>query len=994
MNAKKTIGRWILGMIVILSCASDSAALRIATAVGTTIGTRETGPVGIASVMGGAEWAFDAPWRLEPPYSKLPVALTFHDVADPKDPYDSTAADPHDGSTPPIDRLCDLFVVIARADGTALPANLQTYHYFPLASIGTHTKWRSGFEESISEKFHEIERSAKWPASSDGPAFHTVRRVWRGEAITADDARIVDTAEWHATALVDVSGFPAGDYIVTAVAYSSCSDLAFFDDYHQQWVPDLPREEDLLGRQGLHPPGYASELGLEFANTFRVHLAQQPLPRFDSGWVYGDIHYHSQGTDNEGESAHSYRAVIQAMRAMGLDFIVASDHASSSDQLTDLDKVFVDQLPDDLPYLPDWDWIKNKILDFLEGKGPTVETAIDAARDMNPRRWSYLHRWLNAPDGVNRQVLSGNDGGRLGALTFASSLNLAMTANPTRETSSPPVAFGPRTPQIFLGGEVDAIPEISLQEGATQYLRYGNDKLYPWADACTDVPQEFLDLAQYTTFDICARRSDLLELASTGDSYLLKDIQGAGSNDFFARQHFIHIPADPAREDAFVASETRHYGGAHRRLTDILAEDYAIGEKGYLFLAHPVSAASGKGFSRLGPDIVPYSDTQLMTAFRAPHFLGLQLWNEDQRLVAKPSRGGLGWDAKDENSQLSALHHGAATWDRMLLWSMNPSKTTGISWLPPGMPRPVYMAGGSDAHGDLNFRREGAITGWSSSTDTAIGKPRNLVFVGPDRLQAVDGGTTISQGQVVEGFRTGNFAVTDGPALRIALDRNGNNIIDAADTPMGGVADLATVPLLVEWKSTPEFGPVTSIDLYVGAQAGNADGAVWAPSGHGARGANDKSGVRVTEIPDGSGRIYKQLDDNYFLDPDGRLRIVVPAAQGMGGVRKVVLNRLDYPIVQKQCHTETTTSPPQCWTDYRGLKHCTKPVISTRTVCTASSVTPAERVYVRAFARTASAARVGTGTVALQRFAYTNPIWVRPVSSPFNVRLGGVVTRR
>jgi hypothetical protein len=51
-----------------------------------------------------------------------------------------------------------------------------------------------------------------------------------GEPITADNTRIADSAEWHGTALVDVSGFPAGDYIVTAVAYvapgpnSGCSD--------------------------------------------------------------------------------------------------------------------------------------------------------------------------------------------------------------------------------------------------------------------------------------------------------------------------------------------------------------------------------------------------------------------------------------------------------------------------------------------------------------------------------------------------------------------------------------------------------------------------------------------------------------------------------------------------------------------------------------------------------------------------------------------------
>jgi len=212
---------------------------------------------------------------------------------------------------------------------------------------------------------------------------------------------------------------------------------------------------------------------------------------------------------------------------------------------------------------------------------------------------------------------------------------------------------------------------------------------------------------------------------------------------------------------------------------------------------------------------------------------------------------------------------------------------------------------------------------------------------------------------------------------------------------MGGIADLSSVPLLVEWKSTPEFGPVTSIDLYVGAQAGTLDGAVWAPSAHGARGANDRSGVQFMEIPYSSGQIFKQLDDNYFLDPDGRLRITVPAAEGMGGVRKVVLNRANYPIVQKACHTETVTTPATCWTDYRGTKHCSKPIISEKLVCTATSVTAAERIYVRAFARTASSAPLGNGSVALQRFAFTNPIWVRPVFSPLgNVAVKGVLALR
>jgi hypothetical protein len=67
---------------------------------------------------------------------------------------------------------------------------------------------------------------------------------------------------------------------------------------------------------------------------------------------------------------------------------------------------------------------------------------------------------------------------------------------------------------------------------------------------------------------------------------------------------------------------------------------------------------------------------------------------------------------------------------------------------------------------------------------------------------------------------------------------------------------------------------------------------------------------------------------------------------------------------------------------------CTKPQIIEHTVCQATSVTAPERLYVRAFARTSSTGPVAqwsppTGApigsaVALERYAYTNPIWLRP----------------
>jgi hypothetical protein len=71
----------------------------------------------------------------------------------------------------------------------------------------------------------------------------------------------------------------------------------------------------------------------ERKNYLVVHAGEQPLPRFSAASLYGDFHYHSQMTDNEGESAYSYRNVARALGALGFDFVFATDHASNGEQV-------------------------------------------------------------------------------------------------------------------------------------------------------------------------------------------------------------------------------------------------------------------------------------------------------------------------------------------------------------------------------------------------------------------------------------------------------------------------------------------------------------------------------------------------------------------------------------------------------------------------------------------------------------------------------------
>jgi hypothetical protein len=80
------------------------------------------------------------------------------------------------------------------------------------------------------------------------------------------------------------------------------------------------------------------------------------------------------------------------------------------------------------------------------------------------------------------------------------------------------------------------------------------------------------------------------------------------------------------------------------------------------------------------------------------------------------------------------LHHGAFTWDRLNHWGLDLRRTPELDWLPSFLaPRRLFMAGGSDAHGDFNYRRTGYLIRTEAINNAALGKPRNLVDAGAPR---------------------------------------------------------------------------------------------------------------------------------------------------------------------------------------------------------------------------------------------------------------------
>lgn len=835
---------------------------------------------------GTFEFAIDAPWRIEPvldrngraSYGAIPLSIVVTDAnAIPFDRSDD------DSAQYTIGNFCELQVF--HADGS----------------------WRKNIAfNELTEVEHTGNPATHWangswrPAESGAPP--PPHQVCKPASGTCEASRSPHgSSEWYATAW-----------------YTPTAEDAF------QPGADLPLtlKAVFTTRPDIRCDSQHSADFLWLVNHVSVHAGEAPLPRFDPHWAYGDLHYHSQGTDNEGEQGYGYRGTLKAMGALGLDFAFATEHASDSRQIVDVDYLGL-----------------QTVLFF--GVDRAFPNNPNVLRDMNAARFRFLHRELWGGQGANREI-AGADG-------------IDRTAQTVRGRGV--------APQMFLGGELDVIPELPANYAGNMFVLPGG--------------------AQYILQNLCGGWSvpitrcdiDRTQEQRNGAT-ILKDIQGIDEYHP-ARAHMVYLPATAANPDAFVSSRTGRFGGGSRQMSrggDALLPEVESG-KGYVFLAHPVPMGSCSGgppgmMGNEGPDVVPYTETMLDQAFRSPAVLGLQLWNEDHRMMNRKGDGqmretgfhsddddgGRGfrnsapkgfearafelqpWAAPDHPSYAThcqgvewMLHAGTVTWDSWLLKGLSPSETAGIPWLPAGEPRRWFMAGGSDAHGDLNYHRAGYMQGLERVDDMAIGKPRNLVMAGEPRINLTEpvltragservrdargrrpsasrprrlDGTSVlddairayDQAQIVDALKEGAFSVTDGPALRIAIDRNNNGRIDDGDTPMGGIIETygdVFLPVLVEWKSNQEWGTVYQIDLIVGAVVESQRGGfhmalLFAPRDSGPRTAATLSGdYAVYTWSVGDGRQIIKRSDGYYDDPTGgRLRF---EPVSMSGTRRIDL---------------------------------------------------------------------------------------------------------
>lgn len=166
---------------------------------------------------------------------------------------------------------------------------------------------------------------------------------------------------------------------------------------------------------------------------------------------------------------------------------------------------------------------------------------------------------------------------------------------------------------------------------------------------------------------------------------------------------------------------------------------------------------------------------------------------------------------------------GVAYWDRILC--------DGLRARPPVR---TAVAGGSDSHGSLTSSSHrgsvvslAALKYFRAADGDGFGASRTLAWCG----------ASPSEAQVLEALANGRTVASNGPALGVGLDRDADGQLapgaDALPSTRPGdeiVAPAASaggslVPITVQWRSTPEFGPVQEVRLILGRTSGSS--VIW-----------------------------------------------------------------------------------------------------------------------------------------------------------------------
>ncbi len=228
---------------------------------------------------------------------------------------------------------------------------------------------------------------------------------------------------------------------------------------------------------------------------------------------------------------------------------------------------------------------------------------------------------------------------------------------------------------------------------------------------------------------------------------------------------------------------------------------------GFAYAAHPVSDMNAEwGGIDWTINGTLWGDDDIEAALAFDAFRGLEAFNTRPTRYSSDQTDP--WPDFDAGVEPDVPHpvellEGIDLWDAYLRASLPSASLSPL--------RKVFLAGGSDAHGDFNYA---TYIGFDSyATDNAIGRVQTVVFVpggyAPGSLPPVT--------EILAAYRAGRTIVTDGPFVEIGVDLNGDgDFADEDELAIGddGPAQGGTAyPMTVRWASTGDFGPVTAVEL-------------------------------------------------------------------------------------------------------------------------------------------------------------------------------------
>jgi hypothetical protein len=260
---------------------------------------------------------------------------------------------------------------------------------------------------------------------------------------------------------------------------------------------------------------------------------------------------------------------------------------------------------------------------------------------------------------------------------------------------------------------------------------------------------------------------------------------------------------------------------------DALARIAAAG--GFAYAAHPfdpISPVMRGGKWDLESDFLAPDGKHLQ-----PGLAGLEPWNRATLETADDMRDPFCIHPHDDASACFQHDQGADQYARLeqgIKEGWQPLLQRGLAARSDGGTGPlfkVFLAAGSDAHGDLNYeatmdvvdflgKPSRGLNGYAE--DNALGRISTVVYA-PAGMG--------SRGEnVLRALREGRSVGSNGPLLVAGFDRNSNGALDDPDD-VGIGQEIscplkALPPLQLHWVSSEEFGPIQSIKLIVGTSAG------------------------------------------------------------------------------------------------------------------------------------------------------------------------------